>query len=61
MTIIYKMNTSNIFRNAGLLVHPVEIKRDANCCCLECLRSVVAKETEKEEQVSTLNTVNKSN
>ena len=55
------MNTSNIFRNAGLLVHPVEIKRDANCCCLECLRSVVAKEPEKEEQVSTLNTVNKSN
>lgn len=57
------MNTSNIFRNAGLLVHPVEIKRDANCCCLECLRSVVAKETEKEKewQVSTLNTVNKSN
>ena len=55
------MNTSNIFRNAGLLVHPTETSRDANCCCLECLRAVVAKETEKEEQVSTLNTVNKSN
>jgi hypothetical protein len=57
------MNTSNIFRNAGLLVHPAETARDANCCCLECLRAVVSKEKEKEkeEQVSTLNTVNKSN
>ena len=43
----------------GLLIHPVETARDANCCCLECLRAVVPKE--KEEQVSTLNTVNKSN
>jgi hypothetical protein len=53
------MNTSNIFRNAGLLVHPVETARDANCCCMECLMTHV--QTEKEGQVSTLNTVNKSN
>jgi hypothetical protein len=53
------MNTSNIFRNAGLLVHPAETARDANCCCLECLTALIPKE--KEGQVSTLNTVNKSN
>ena len=53
------MNTSNIFLNAGLLVHPTETKRGANCCCLECLTAALPKE--KEVQVSTLNTVNKSN
>ena len=59
------MNTSNIFRNAGLLVHPAGTNRGANCCCFECLSATVKKEENKQDvskgQVSTLNTVNKSN